>query len=283
MKTNAEYENLYDDIARRSDPSNICRYYEGKGINLYPSIIDIHWHEWMEVVYVLEGKMTLELPSGSKLVEAGDVVFVSMNTLHKIVGSTGKFRFICLHINYAFIEPFLSSNPLDEYVIITENLDKIKKNILDLEKYIECESPYQKLKFESLLLNIIAEYINQAEMENDEKTIKEIKNQHEALLHYIAENYSNNITLSELADVFGYSPTYISYMIKKTTGVNFYKFLTRIRLGKSKFLLTNTNNRLLDIAIESGFSSEHVLIRNFKKEFGITPTEFRNTTRKEKI
>ena len=68
-------------------------------------------------------------------------------------------------------------------------------------------------------------------------------------------------------------------MFKKQLGINYKAYLTRIRLEKVKFLLVNTEKKLLEIALESGFSSEHSLIKNFKKTYRLTPTEYRQENR----
>lgn len=64
-------------------------------------------------------------------------------------------------------------------------------------------------------------------------------------------------------------------MFKKQLGINYKAYLTQIRLEKVKFLLVHTENKLLEIALESGFGSEHSLIKNFKKTYRLTPTEYR--------
>lgn len=57
--------------------------------------------------------------------------------------------------------------------------------------------------------------------------------------------------------------------------ITYYTYLTKIRLDHAKFLLMTTNKRIIDIALECGFSNEHVLINRFNKVYGQTPLQYR--------
>ena len=68
-----------------------------------PSTIEVHWHEWLEIVHIIDGHMTTITPSGSFEVGPGDVIVIGMQSLHKMIGNAGHFRLQCLHINNGFI------------------------------------------------------------------------------------------------------------------------------------------------------------------------------------
>ena len=50
-----------------------------------------------------------------------------------------------------------------------------------------------------------------------------------------------------------------------------------MRLDKARMLLKSTHKHIIDIALECGFSNEHSLILNFKKVYGLTPTQYRRS------
>ena len=69
-------------------------------------------------------------------------------------------------------------------------------------------------------------------------------------------------------------------MFKKYLNTNYYTYLTKLRLDRSRFLLTSSRHRVIDIAIECGFNNEHSFINHFKKVYGITPTQYRKNEMK---
>jgi len=102
----------------------------------------------------------------------------------------------------------------------------------------------------------------------------------EAMLSYIEKNFSSNITLEDVARVGNYNPNYVSQFFKFKAGVNFYDYLTRIRL---RCAITNINNSDLsftEIASLCGFPSSKALTRSFIQFYGMSPSDYRTRIRK---
>ena len=96
-------------------------------------------------------------------------------------------------------------------------------------------------------------------------------------INYIKSNYMHDISISALAEMIKVTPTYLGIIFKKVYNITPQKFLTNIRIEKSKQLLVNNKNMSLsDVAINSGFNSESYFCNTFKKYIGITPTEYRS-------
>ena len=96
-------------------------------------------------------------------------------------------------------------------------------------------------------------------------------------IDYIKSNYMHDISISALAEMIKVTPTYLGIIFKKVYNITPQKFLTNIRIEKSKQLLvSNKNMSLSDVAINSGFNSESYFCNTFKKYIGITPTEYRS-------
>ena len=116
-----EYEDLKASVIRRTDPNKHCLLVEQSGTNLSQSIIETHWHEWLEVTYIIEGSMQVQFPNGQLQVNEGQVALIGMQTLHKITGDTGKYHFKCLHINFGLISQYVNPSVLmDKVVLITK-------------------------------------------------------------------------------------------------------------------------------------------------------------------
>ena len=72
------------------------------------------------------------------------------------------------------------------------------------------------------------------------------------------------------------SSAYFSTVFSQTTGRSFITYLTALRLEKAKELLTTTNMKLSDIALEIGYNEPNYFSHVFRKSVGMTPKEYRN-------
>lgn len=92
---------------------------------------------------------------------------------------------------------------------------------------------------------------------------------------YIQENYSKDLSLEEIARRFDFNYSYFSSYFKKISGLKFTDYLAKVRLQKAKDLLRTTDKKVYDIALEVGYANSQYFYRVFKKEFGLSPEEFR--------
>lgn len=95
-------------------------------------------------------------------------------------------------------------------------------------------------------------------------------------LKYIAEHYSERITLSSVAEQVNLSPNYFSTLFHDTVGISFREYLNRVRVEESKRLLLSTDYSLTDIAIAMGFPDQSYYCKVFKTIIGTTPGKFRS-------
>lgn len=100
---------------------------------------------------------------------------------------------------------------------------------------------------------------------------------------YIREHYSDEtLSLNTIRDVFSISISYFTAIFKAGTGTTFVDYLTQVRIGKAKELLTLTAKRTSEIAAEVGFADPHYFSITFKRITGFTPREYRAQSRNER-
>ena len=96
-------------------------------------------------------------------------------------------------------------------------------------------------------------------------------------LHYLENNYFNDIHIETLASSFGYSRAHFTTLFTQETGISPYLYLTQIRIKKAKEYLTNTKHSIEEISYSVGFSSIGRFSELFKKYENITPLGDRKT------
>ncbi len=152
-------------------------------------------------------------------------------------------------------------------VELTHSGMDISELLLDKQnRLIECETLDE-------FFEVFEEYIkNLNDLKTKNKyTCKEIID----AVTYMEGNCHKSLTLQEVADYTGISPNYLSSLFKKQLNEGFVEHLTKLRIQKAKELLFETNLKLYEIAIETGFSDEAYFSRIFKKYTGKSPIYFR--------
>ena len=96
-------------------------------------------------------------------------------------------------------------------------------------------------------------------------------------LNYIEEHLSGEISTEELADMVGLSQFYYQRLFKRLVRKPVQEYAKLRRLAKVVEGLKDTDRRILDIALDYGFSSHANFTRAFKETYGITPEEYRKT------
>lgn len=93
---------------------------------------------------------------------------------------------------------------------------------------------------------------------------------------YIKLNYSEKISIKEMAEQLYLSPNYLSELFKKHTGKTISEYLTDYRLEKACQLLDHAEYRVGDVSGMVGIHDGRYFSNMFKKKYGMTPTEYRN-------
>lgn len=95
------------------------------------------------------------------------------------------------------------------------------------------------------------------------------------LIVYMKSHYADNLSLNGAAAIAGMSPSYLSSIFKRETGRSFVEFLTAIRMEKAAELLCRTDLPSYLIAEKVGYDNINYFGRAFKKEKGVSPSQYR--------
>ncbi len=155
-------------------------------------------------------------------------------------------------------------------------------NILPLyekaDQLIESFHAEEPIVFQSVALfyNFLA-YIWKELLAEEAKPILDVADQ---VIEWIDYRYKEQITLEDLSKVFQYSIKHLSRLVKRQTGMSPIQYLIHVRMEKAKTMLENTDAKLNEIAKRTGYNDLFYFSNHFKKNIGISPTEYRKRSMK---
>lgn len=97
---------------------------------------------------------------------------------------------------------------------------------------------------------------------------------------FMDQHYGESLSIAQLAQMANISPKYFVDLFKKTYGLSAMDYLTSVRINHAKRYLAESGARLRDIALKVGYKDEFYFSRKFKKEVGVSPTDFAKDARR---
>jgi transcriptional regulator GlxA family with amidase domain len=95
------------------------------------------------------------------------------------------------------------------------------------------------------------------------------------VIQMIEEDIRVNLTLAEMAEAVNLSPSHLYHLFKSETGMAPTRYVKALRMGKAKELLETTFLSVKEIVILIGATDGSHFVRDFKRQYNLTPTQYR--------
>lgn len=105
----------------------------------------------------------------------------------------------------------------------------------------------------------------------------EDENISELAIHYMKENMEKHLSLQDIADQIGYSPSHFSMLFKKKTGHGPVTYFNLLKIQHACFLLDTTDMKINQICYKIGIEDTYYFSRLFSKIMGMSPREYRKS------
>ena len=138
------------------------------------------------------------------------------------------------------------------------------------------------LRIKHMLYSLLMEVHDKGQADNSMSTLHnaELSKPIMDAVYYMEKNYRKDLKIEDIATVSGYSVSYFSRLFAAQLGTPFSEYLCLTRLKHVQNMLLTTSRSITDISLECGFSYPGNMAASFKKEFGMTPLQFRKQNQK---
>lgn len=251
-----------------------------------------HTHDYIEIVYVLNGTAIEYVDGTSYEVQHGDLIFMTPNSIHAF-NPTENFEHIEIFFSPRLVggEVATTSHALSLLALTSfdnlrggESYGLVRLSQTEMHEFefilgaMQREFEDRKEGYEAFMCNglnmLLIKMIRASAApvsDNDVWT---------AVEEYVDKNFDKKITLTLLASKCFYNPSYFSRTFKQRYGVTLTEYLKMKRIEKAKELLLSDNLTVEDIAHMVGFTDRSAFYSAFYDNAKITPAQYRIQSKK---
>ena len=255
----------------------------------------VHRHSCLEITIPIEKSYTYIFDDRTIILKEKEILFVPPDMLHKIAGTRSGIRFIYL-FNVDFLQGLFDYDEflklIREPLLITPETHPEVYSMI-FERFMEINDLYffysttvKEIAIFSKLMDVFGMLMKKdysdslVVIQNDKQ--REVYIKFKSLVEWLAMHSSENVSMDEAATHVGYSKFHFARLFKEYTGMTFNDYQTTLKLKEVERQLADTDLQISDIAMSCGFNNLTSLSRCFKKQYGCSPSQFRNRIRRSK-
>ncbi|MGM0213108.1 AraC family transcriptional regulator [Enterococcus sp. AZ109] len=251
-----------------------------------------HWHKEIEIIYCLKGTVNLGVNEQVLQLKEGEAYVFSSGQAHFFLASPDSERIVYqfdLKLFHSIENLADSDRPLYElfrtipsYSRLWPQSVKEKINDLLLKLFYQSSQGVEGVQYAlaGLLYQLVASFYRLPTVKNpigqSQQSLKnkEVMDYLNAVFEYVEHHFLSAITIVEVANHVGFSPSYFSRFFKKHVGTSFSQYLTEYRINVAKYILGTSQLPMVEVASQAGFSSVKTFHHVFKSQVGVSPKQF---------
>lgn len=220
--------------------------------------------------------ITVGVDGEEKVIDAGEFFFVPTGYRHWFSMPPG--REYCEHIIvHCHFHSARLPNPAEAFASTIHRLDRYDEWYDRLQQMI-CLTSHSARATNAFIQPLLTELMLELlDCEGDRVKLPEIDADPriEKTLLYLESHFASDLTVTDLAELAGLGEVQFRKLFRRRTGRSPKQYLERLRLSRASELLRTTERRVTDIALASGFNNAFYFCSSFKRETGMTPSQFR--------
>lgn len=252
--------------------------------------VSLHSHNYYEFYFFLEGDVSIQIGKEIHAIRHGDILLVPPKISHRPIFHSQenpyrRFVFWISQDYYQYLKQLSSDYVyLIDYVRTSKNyifhndpitFNAVHSKIVRLLEEIHSQRFGRNTQI-SLCVNDLIFYLNRLAYEQNEPCRhSEELDLYQQLIGYIEDHLDENISLETIAQEFYVSKYHIAHIFKDRLGMSIHQYIIKKRLSLCREALLGKAS-ITEVCQSFGFSDYSSFYRAFKKEFGMSPKEYRD-------
>lgn len=245
-----------------------------------------HWHEELELAYSLNSIGRHYIDGVCVPASPGRLIVTNSESVHRFAAD-GRY---CEESETDAIVLLIQKRFLDEHFPEYQSFyftnDKLKARpeiheiMLKLSAFAAQDEigPHDHLYVKGLVLQLLYYMCEEGTVSRDNASVtSKSRNRLKDVMKYIELHYNEPLVQADVARHFYFTKEYFSRYFRQSTGITFTEYVMQYRTQMARRDLLSSDKRVVDIALENGFSDERRLISAFKKFYHITPLQYRKS------
>lgn len=252
--------------------------------------VDLHTHNYYEFYFFLEGQVQMQVGDILYPVRYGDIMLIPPQVPHRpnIKSDDTPYRRFVFWISQEYCNHLLQSSP--DYAYIMQYVETEKHYIFHTDQILfnSIQSKLLRLLEEmrsqkfgrdaqiTICINDLVLNLNRLAF--DQNTPKRKNPEYllyEQLTEYIEEHLEEDLSLERLAKQFFVSKYHIAHVFKDNIGLSIHQYITKKRLNLCREAISGQMS-ITEAYHKFGFGDYSSFYRAFKKEYGISPKDYRD-------
>lgn len=258
-----------------------------------------HLHRFVELVYVTKGEAEHVYMDRSSIIREGDVLVIEPGVHHEYRMS-GSDRFAAINVIFQpelLTEEFAVLSKVSSFVELFYVVPFMNQTHEHVERL--SLTTHQRLEMDFMVSRLTDEYTRQrdgyrvyikagliqmfvflsrcynARFHKPLTVNADDKEVIDRICEYIRQQFALPLTLEQISQLCGMSPSAFKTKFKHFTGKTFVQFRNELRLATARQLLNETGDKVIAIADKAGFNDISYFNKSFKQAFGISPGQYR--------
>ncbi len=237
-----------------------------------------HWHSSIEIFAVFKGNISFYLNNKLYQLLEGQFLIINSNEIHSIWAPV-KNQTLVLQISLETFREYFTGEQFIQFAHSNKEYDCEVMELLERIFLVYQKKDYGyvlkvKSGYFNLLYLLVTKY-RKTDVTSEMLKINSKLNRLSVITSYMKENFREDLSLSKLAETFGYAPSYLSRMFQKYAGTSYKSYLQDIRLRHAFQELLNSSHTISETALNNGFPNSKAFSREFKKKYGVLPSIYR--------
>ena len=255
--------------------------YGGFGFSSFDTSMHNH-PDFYEITIIVSGVMTHIYEGQTQAMTPGTLLLLSPHSTHQLYTDPMQATFFAICIQKDYFNHFLEQH-FPEFA--TNLMPKCAQMHLDNTDFNYLEQlgqqlgvPHPSFHVADTLLYIVLTNLFYKKVQTKASKTRHVQ----YLLNILNEPINLDLSVKDLYEAVDAPVSTLIKSFKEQTGYTIVEYKTKKKMEFAADMLQNSDKKIIDITYELHFKSLSYFLRCFKKEFGMTPTEYRNLYRKEK-